>query len=127
MDKAELASIFPKIWCRDTSAFPQTWTPENPAHGQCLATARIAQEHLGGNVVLAYVGVDQFIHFYNRLAGCERLDFTEDQFVEPAVVTPVKAMTCFELDEYGVFFPEIARRYNLLRLKFQVEAGAMSF
>lgn len=121
MNKSEIAAIFQKIWCKETSAFPDTWTPDNPAHGQCLSTSRIAKIHLGGNIVLAEVSPDKNLHFYNVLANGSAEDFTSSQLCKSTILCPRRFVSDSELDEWGLIFPEIARRYQLLLMKFEAE------
>lgn len=42
-------------WSRETSEEPDAWTCENPAFGQCAATARVIRDYLGGEIVVAGV------------------------------------------------------------------------
>jgi hypothetical protein len=83
-------------WSAETCCDPAGWTPENPAHQQCDVTARVVQDHLGGDVLVAGVvragrRVDR--HAWNRLPGGLAIDLTREQFrdgeelEEPSVVT----------------------------------------
>jgi hypothetical protein len=56
------------------------WTAENPAKGQCVVTALVTNDHLGGDILKTPVG-DQW-HFYNRIEG-RRVDLTASQFGQP--------------------------------------------
>lgn len=57
-----------------------TYTPGNPARGQCSVTALVAQDWLGGAIVKTDVAGAW--HFYNLIDG-DRFDFTHEQFTAP--------------------------------------------
>ncbi len=65
------------------------WRPENPALGQCGATALVVRDLLGGELLEAEVlfssGARQGFHYWNRLAERD-IDFTLDQFAPDEVV-----------------------------------------
>ena len=61
-------------WSVETAS---TWSPTNPAAGQCSVTAIVAQALLGGEILKT--GTLGGAHFYNCIAGA-RVDFTAEQF-----------------------------------------------
>lgn len=64
-------------WRADTSFWPDSWEPANPAHGQCAVTALAVQDWLGGDIIHGIVaGVE---HYWNRRGEVE-LDLTASQF-----------------------------------------------
>lgn len=65
-----------------------TWTPDNPALGQCSVTALVVQDHLGGAILKTRVGAAW--HFYNWIDG-ERLDLTRGQFQTPILYDDLAA------------------------------------
>jgi hypothetical protein len=74
-----------------------TWSPENPARGQCGVTALVVQDLLGGELLLAEVhnadGSRQGVHYWNRFGAGIEVDLTREQFTRaeaigaPAVVS----------------------------------------
>ncbi len=60
------------------------WSPDNPARGQCGATALVLQDLLGGDLLSAEVlhadGSRQGMHNWNRLSAGLELDLTREQF-----------------------------------------------
>lgn len=59
------------------------WSPEKPSRGQCVATAAVLHDLLGGELLIAKVYVDgqhRGFHGWNRLAGGLEIDLTRDQF-----------------------------------------------
>ena len=95
---AELETAIRAAWGRDTSADPDEWTTDNPARGQCDATAVLIRSYLGGEILVADVlrgGRRLERHAWNRLASGLTLDLTRDQFRaddelgSPAVQEPI--------------------------------------
>jgi hypothetical protein len=77
-------------WIRETSAFPDRWTPGNPACGQCTVSALVIQDYAGGDLVRFLVvdaGMDMR-HTVNRLPGGMLLDATASQFASVPVYVP---------------------------------------
>ena len=80
---AELETAIRGAWGRDTSADPDEWTTDNPARGQCDATAVLIRSYLGGEILVADVlraGRRLERHAWNRLPSGLTLDLTRDQF-----------------------------------------------
>jgi len=76
-DPEQIARALSKSWSRDTAS---QWTEENPAAGQCNATALLVHEFFGGE--LLKTRLPEGDHFYNRIDG-RRYDFTQSQFKQP--------------------------------------------
>lgn len=68
-----------KAWCAETSYWPEKWTEDNPALGQCAITALLVQDYLGGLIVVGKVGRSR--HYWNELHD-HQLDLTFGQFPE---------------------------------------------
>jgi GNAT superfamily N-acetyltransferase len=80
---ADLESAIRASWSRETSADPDEWAEENPARGQCDATAVVLRMYLGGEILVADVlrdGQRLERHAWNRLPSGLTLDLTRDQF-----------------------------------------------
>jgi len=78
-----LEAAIRESWSRATSADPDEWTAENPARGQCDATAVVLRAYLGGEILVADVlrdGRRLERHAWNRLPSGLTLDLTRDQF-----------------------------------------------
>ena len=77
----DLKNALEKSWSRETSSDPNTWTPENPAWGQCAVTTCLVQDYFGGNLIREAVnepGVSS--HYWNQLPDGTEIDLTKDQF-----------------------------------------------
>lgn len=66
------------------------WTAATPERGQCVATAWLLHDLLGGSLVLAEVhradGTLQGYHYWNRLPGGVDVDLTATQFAPGEVI-----------------------------------------
>jgi hypothetical protein len=72
------------------------WTRENPALGQCGATALVIQDLMGGDLLSAEVrhadGSRQGMHNWNRLPGGLEIDLTREQFRAGEVIMTPKVV-----------------------------------
>ena len=80
-DAEALRARLRRAWSARSSA---RWRAENPALGQCSATALVVQAALGGEILKTLVDFEggHAWHFYNRIAGRAH-DFTASQFALP--------------------------------------------
>jgi len=94
----ELERVIRRSWSIETSDDPEHWTSANPARGQCVGTALLVRELLGGEILLANVILnDEWVerHAWNRLPTGVTVDLTRSQFTrgeeltEPVVGEPV--------------------------------------
>ncbi|MCX4754120.1 YunG family protein [Kitasatospora purpeofusca] len=80
-------------WGVDTCA-PEDqahWRPDNPAHGQCRATALVVHDLLGGELMMGEVyvgGVRTDLHWWNRSAAGTEVDMTRSRFGPDEEVGP---------------------------------------
>lgn len=107
-----------RAWCRETSASPDEWTPEDPALRQCEVSSFLAWEHFGGELVLGQVFVDDVMqehHYWNRIDGAD-VDLTAEQFRAGEEIRELHALTQDQvrakIDEIR---PELRERIDLLR------------
>lgn len=78
----QLRQAIIESWSEET-AWPGSWTPSNPAAGQCRVTAAVVQDVLGGEVLMATIQQDPlYTHFWNRLPDGQEIDLTADQFTD---------------------------------------------
>lgn len=108
-------SLIRAAWCRETSADPEGWTPENPAWGQCAVTALLVQELFGGDLIRVEVASGS--HYYNKLDDGTVLDLTGEQFGDNWSMLD---RDDYPLDEYRdrayvLSYPDTLRRYQRLR------------
>lgn len=79
----ELEAAIRASWGSDTSGDPDEWTTDNPARGQCDATAVLVRSYLGGDILIADIlrnGRRVERHAWNRLLSGLMIDLTRDQF-----------------------------------------------
>ena len=74
---ADLYARFRQSWSVETG---RHWKADNPAAGQCGATALVVNDKLGGCILKT--NVNGAWHFYN-LINDKRIDFTMSQFSSP--------------------------------------------
>ncbi|MGW2548514.1 YunG family protein, partial [Kitasatospora sp. NPDC001574] len=81
-------------WGVDTCA-PEDlahWRPDNPARGQCGATALVVHDLLGGELMMGEVyagGVRTDLHWWNRSAAGVEVDLTRSRFGPDERVGPL--------------------------------------
>lgn len=96
-----------EAWSRETSFWPDRWSPEQPETGQCAVTALAVQARVGGDIWRGLAGYEP--HYWNR-AGGQTIDLTLAQF-EPG--TQVKRDVPVHRDVL-LRDEDTARRYALL-------------
>jgi hypothetical protein len=52
MKLSDLELAIKYSWVNETSADSENWTRENPSYGQCVVTALIVDDYLGGEIGL---------------------------------------------------------------------------
>lgn len=109
MDKSLLDKIM-QAWCMETAhpAYANKWSMENPAAGQCLVTALVIQDELGGDIYDCKVGHSR--HFYNVING-ETIDLTFSQFPDGSEITASRIRDRKQL----LANKETKQRYELLK------------
>lgn len=107
---AQVEAAIEASWTAETSVDP-TWSPTNPALGQCAVTALVVQDYLGGDLIR--VVNDGVSHYFNLVVGpgirVTEVDLTRGQFDtwEPSA-PEVRDRT------YVLSFPATLTRYELL-------------
>lgn len=76
-DEAAVLRALQRSW---SAASARQWRPDNPALGQCNATALLVHELYGGQILKTPLAEGD--HFYNLIDG-KRMDFTASQFDDP--------------------------------------------
>jgi hypothetical protein len=102
-------------WCRETSFWPDEWSPENPAHGQCAVTALIVQDYLGGDIWRGWV---EFVtHYRNHVLG-QTVDLSMQQFPKGSTWRPDVPVNRDRL----LADPDTLRRYQQLTARMREAA-----
>lgn len=50
LQKEQLQTAIEKSWIRETSSVPDEWSEELASRGQCVPTALVVQDYLGGEL-----------------------------------------------------------------------------
>lgn len=85
MELKTVAAALRESWGTDTCS-PEdisSWTPDNPARGQCATTAVVLHDYFGGSLLMGEVHVEGErvdYHWWNRLPNGEEIDLTRGQF-----------------------------------------------
>jgi len=109
-DKKAILEKIEKGWTKDTSYWPDRWSSENPACGQCAITALIVQENLGGD--LLRTEVEGFgSHYYNKLPDGTIVDLTKKQFPSDAKMSAPSVKKRQDILQYK----KVEKRYVALK------------
>lgn len=119
LSEGNMDDFLKKSWSRESSSSKESWSAENPALGQDAATALIAQEVFGGDIVLSEFQDAEgrrVSHYKNLVAGRE-LDFTAQQFPEGTTIPAgLPSTTSFtSTREYLLSNADIHERYERLK------------
>lgn len=109
----ERARSIEEAWCRETSADPEGWTPDNAAWGQCAVTALVIQDRQGGDLMRTTVRGTS--HYLNVVDG-KIIDRTLVQFGGGASYDeePERRDRAYVLS-----FDATVRRYELLQRRME--------
>ena len=106
-------------WIHETSSSPDEWSKYNPARGQCVASALVMQDYLGGDL-LRYEVTGKSInetHYCNLLDDGTIVDTTGSQYKEPVnmIVKPVDLKGFSSIREKRLSDKVTNKRYQLLK------------
>lgn len=113
----ELQELLKKCWSLETSVDPNYWSPDNPACGQCVATAQLVQKLFSGEIMAGKtkapgrVFIDKLNHFWNRLPDGQEIDFTKEQFSNGTIILDKQTIKT----SYFLQFPEAIKKYAVLK------------
>lgn len=121
MEPQTLQKKLRKAWCKETSAYPELWTPEMPEIGQCLPTSLIVKDEFGGELMQGFVKLEglktrlgydlRLRHFWNWFDDGSEMDLTRGQLPENYVITQVKPCDA----DFVLSIDSIAERYKMLK------------
>jgi hypothetical protein len=106
-------------WCRETSADPANWSPENRAWGQCAVTALVVQDLAGGSLERVDVSVPhdtKAVSHYRNVVNGTPIDLTFGQFSNCGSYLQVLNPQARDRG-YVLSFPATAQRYHLLKAR----------
>ncbi len=93
VDIDDLSHALQKSWSKQTSSNPNEWSKDNPARGQCVPTALVIQDYLGGDLVRYEVSTKRLkeTHYANLTEDKSLIDLTICQYQEPVkmIIKPV--------------------------------------
>jgi hypothetical protein len=112
----ELTQRLKLAWSRDTSYWPDRWSRERPAIGQCAVTALVVQDLIGGKLIRAKLDNDDE-HYWNVSEGGEEIDLTRDQFEPGTNIRLIGVADRAELFNE----PGTGPRYHLLKRRAGID------
>jgi len=74
-----------KAWSKETTVWPENWSPARPSIGQCAITALLVHSHVGGMIIRGVMDHED-THYWNISSCGEMFDLTRDQFTELRIV-----------------------------------------
>ena len=121
--KSRLQTALEQSWIKQTSSVPDEWNVGNISRGQCVPTALVVQDYLGGDLqklTTIYNGREES-HYINILSdgtifdAC-RSQYPEDQKFQLAnvVLDGFNSIRTKRLSE-----TETSQRYKLLKLRVE--------
>lgn len=110
-----LTTAIQQSWSHDTTSTPDEWDAETkPSRGQCVPTALVVQDYLGGSLerlATEYNGARE-THYRNIAEDGSITDLTRDQY--PAEQDFVPAPVEGDVRDYVLSNENTRRRYQLL-------------
>lgn len=121
--KTQLQIALEHSWTQETSSTPSEWSETKASRGQCVPTALVAQDYLGGDLqkLTTIFNGHEESHYRNVLDDgtvfdASRSQYPDDQELQVASVT----LGGFgSIREKRLSEPETRRRYELLKSKVQ--------
>lgn len=82
LQKEQLQAAIEKSWTRETSSVPDEWSEEQASRGQCVPTALVVQDYLGGELqrLVTVFGGQQESHYRNILPDGSIFDASRSQY-----------------------------------------------
>lgn len=116
-------------WTGDTSSVPNEWSEKNASRGQCVPTALVAQDYLGGDLqklVTIFEGTEES-HYRNLLDDGSIFDASCSQYPADQVLaqTAVALNGFSSVREKRLSEPDVVRRYELLKTRVRQELSRL--
>jgi hypothetical protein len=125
-DRENVFQAIRDSWSPETCGEPERFSLDSPSWQQCDASAFVAWEYLGGDLVLGkvFVGTEQTEHHYwNRIDG-EDFDLTRDQFQKGEDIVEARVVRSdFLKENMGTMKPEVLARIAVMREKVSRRLG----
>lgn len=127
-DREQVFQAVRDSWCAETCGEPTAWSPSNPSWQQCDASAFVAWELLGGDLVLGKVlldGEETEHHYWNRIDGHD-FDLTREQFVRGEDIREAAVVSnSFLRENAETMKPEVRARVGIMRTNVSARLDAL--
>ncbi len=119
INTAYLRTALEASWSRETSSTSDEWSENRPSRGQCVPTALVAQDFLGGDLqkLSTVFNAKQESHYRNVLPDGRIFDATRLQYPDnqPLQVDKVELKGFGSIREKLLSEPDTLRRYQILK------------
>ncbi len=121
--KAQLQVAIEHSWTQETSSTPSGWSEANASRGQCVPTALVAQDFLGGDLqklTTVFNGHEES-HYRNVLDDGSVFDATRSQYPEDQElqIADVILGGFSSIRDKRLSEPATRRRYELLKARVE--------
>lgn len=118
-----------KCWSRETAMDPKNRSEQNPSYSQCLATALLARDELWLSVYVEKLidptTTTSRYHFFNKDIHNNDIRFCEEQFTHmPDIQIHKQRERIIDEEHLSIIIernPEVQKKYDILKEKFQSE------
>jgi hypothetical protein len=115
----ELQKAIEVSWAADTAFVADKWSIENPARGQCVATALVVQYYFGGELqklATVFEGRPE-THYRNIMSDGSVIDLTRSQYPAAQELIPaeVNLKGAASIREKRLRDPVTKQKYQLLQ------------
>lgn len=121
--KAQLQVALEHSWIQETSSTPKTWSEVKASRGQCVPTALVAQDYLGGNLQKLTTVFDghEESHYRNIIDDGSIFDATRSQYPEDQELQIVDVVLggFSSIRDKRLSEPVTRRRYELLKSRVE--------
>ena len=123
VSRTALLGALEQSWTSETSISPSEWSKDNPARGQCVPTALVAQDYLGGELekLTTEYNSKAESHYRNILPDGVIFDASRQQYPDNQVLVPTTVdLKGFDsLRAKRLSEPDTLRRYKVLKSSVQ--------
>lgn len=119
IDPTALSTALEASWSQETSSTPEEWSKSKPSRGQCVPTALVAQDYLGGDLqkLSTTFNGKRETHYRNILPDGSIFDATRSQYPvdQPLQVEDVELNNHISIREKRLAELDTLHRYEILK------------
>ena len=119
IDTTSLSTALEASWSRETSSTPEEWSKSKPSRGQCVPTALVVQDYLGGDLqkLSTTFNGKRESHYRNILPDGCIFDATRSQYPtdQPLEIEEVELNKHGSIREKRLSELDTLHRYEMLK------------